>query len=124
MEDIATKHPDRFVKVTSAWVRDVLNKRDAHNARDYTQAHAVLQEMKTSRYGTLDDPYFRELIRDHVALKFPKRDRDNYRLDMFPGPMANQVQPLCALFTTQRGHGRWEEGFPGVQAPLPQREPS
>lgn len=38
-----------------------------------------------------DFTYFRELVRDHVTAQFGPGDKQNYRLDTFPGP------PLAAI---------------------------
>eukprot|EP00667_Euglena_gracilis_P028463 EG_transcript_36385 len=92
MEDIAARHPEAFVRVTAAWVSDVLERRDAQRVRDYSKAHETLRDMRANPRRTGHDfTYFRELVRDHVTAQFGPGDKQNYRLDTFPGPMASQM---------------------------------
>eukprot|EP00668_Euglena_longa_P001312 GGOE01001553.1.p1 GENE.GGOE01001553.1~~GGOE01001553.1.p1 ORF type:complete len:1025 (-),score=336.25 GGOE01001553.1:52-3126(-) len=93
MEDIAGQHPEAFVKVTAAWVTSVLERRDAQHMRDYSRAHETLQAMRSNPTPTTnhDFTYFRELVRDHVTSQFGHSDKQSYRLDNFPGPMASQM---------------------------------
>lgn len=56
MEDIAARHPEAFVRVTAAWVSDVLERRDAQRVRDYSKAHETLRDMRAGRPATQPRP--------------------------------------------------------------------
>eukprot|EP00906_Rhabdomonas_costata_P010660 RCo014998 len=98
MNVFAAKHPQHFVKVNGEWVSDVLEHRDGCGKRDYSLAADILKKMLTHpcSSGTTSDEapqnvFFRRHVGDNITFKFTPEEKQQYRKDVFPGPMAAQM---------------------------------